>query len=410
MIHYQLGQDILNRLLLTSGNTGVTREEDLQNMLETKFVMGEEHDDFVVTSTSDYESCAYVKITGTAKHVVTGRKGSTTGAPEPDRIENSQGAEAYGGTGQYVKIPIKALEAEDGKLCIGFKTKDAVQAVQAHIEEYNGAANLLGKKFVDFESITESKLKSLFSKVANGLQQVLNSSNYFVPPTLSTRGEYVCEDFIYNILVLASKEEEYVSGYDKYGEEEKKKVTVDRYTTEKVEVASKAAPLSFVEEYVFKQAGVQTKIFPQKAYIGLFTTNPLADGTGFVEPISYSKDSAMTYRRMNLHEGLFSGEYVFNNLIPAVKGTKVGTGDTAKDVEGYAELSNKEIIMFPEVLTQSWGVIEGFGIFENEYPPEDEEEAKNEHPYFWGEVSNPREASVGTVPLFRADEFKIYLG
>lgn len=410
MIHYQLGQDILNRLLLTSGNTGVTREEDLQNMLETKFVMGEDHENFVVTSTSDYESCAYVKITGTAKHVVTGRKGSMTGEPESDRIENSQGAEAYGGTGQYVKIPIKALEAENGKLCIGFKTKEAVQAVQAHIEKYNGAANIMAKKFVDFESISEAKLKTLFSKIANGLQQVLNSSNYFVPPTLMTRGEYVCEEFIYNILVLESKKEEYVSGYDKYGDEEKKTATVNRYTTSKVEIASKADPLSFAEEYFFAQVSVQTKVFPQKAYIGLFTTSPSADGTGFVEPTSYFKDSTMTYRRMNLHEGLFSGEYVFNNLIPAVKGTKVGSGDTAKDVEGYAELSNKEIIMFPEVLTQSWGVIVGFGIFENEYPPEDEEAAKNEYPYFWGEVSNPREAFVGTVPLFRADEFKIYLG
>jgi hypothetical protein len=62
--------------------------------------------------------------------------------------------------------------------------------------------------------------------------------------------------------------------------------------------------------------------------------------------------------------------------------------------------------MFPEILdADGWGNIYGFGVFENEVPTE------GEKPYFWGEVKNgPVKTEVNNVPLFRPNEFKVYLG
>lgn len=404
MIHYQLGQDILNRLLLTSGSTGVTREEDLQNMLNSKFVMCDAHDDFGGTK-SEYAGCAFFELKGTKKVLKKGKAAGVNQEPTNDTIDDYDGVDKY--PGDWVKIPIVQIDTGGDKLAIGIKTKDYYNAIQTKVKEENTGLNANdGETFVSFE-VSESNLQTGLKQILKGLENLLKTSSFFVPPQQKKSGETKIT-FAYPVLVLESKPEEWTETKGSSTSEREK--DVDRAKVGQAIIADDADPIEEPEYYYYEQVAVQTKVFPQKAYIGLFTTNPLADGTGFVEPTSYFKDSSMTYRRMNLHEGLFSGEYVFNNLIPAAKGTKIGTSDTAKDVEGYAELSNKEIIMFPEVLTQSWGVIEGFGIFENEYPPEDEEEAKNEHPYFWGEVSNPREASVGTVPLFRADEFKIYLG
>lgn len=404
MIHYQLGQDILNRLLLTSGSTGVTREEDLQNMLNSKFVMCDAHDDFGGTK-SEYTSCAFFELKGTKKVLKKGDAAGTDQEPSSDTIDNYDGVDKY--PGDWIKIPIVQIDTGGDRLAIGVKTRDYYDAIAKKMKEVNTGLNTYdGETFISFD-VSKKSLEDGLKEILKGLENLLKTSSFFVPPQIKESGE-ITLNFAYPVLVLTSKTEKWKET-NSFGTVDRE-TAVNRAEVGQAIIADDADPIEESEYYYYEQVAVQTKIFPQKAYIGLFTTNPLADGTGFVEPTPYSKDSTMTYRRMNLHEGLFSGEYVFNNLIPAAKGTKVGTGDTAKDVEGYAELSNKEIIMFPEVLTQSWGVIEGFGIFENEYPPEDEEEAKNEHPYFWGEVSNPREASVGTVPLFRADEFKIYLG
>lgn len=152
--------------------------------------------------------------------------------------------------------------------------------------------------------------------------------------------------------------------------------------------------------------------YPSKAYLGLFTDYkltedgknengmPNADGTKFREP-PYKNGAEYTYQRMSLHRGLFSDEYVFNEIDQ--------NSLEALEHAGYAHISNKEIIMFPEILNEEgWGNIYGFGIFENEVPVE------GEKPYFWGYVdgapSNPVSTSKKHVPLFRPNQFEVFLG
>ena len=155
--------------------------------------------------------------------------------------------------------------------------------------------------------------------------------------------------------------------------------------------------------YFYAQSFPVMKFYPQSSYIGLFTKMPEKDGTGFIEPPLRAEnlEGGLTYKRMSLHEGLFSGGYVFNKI-------KESNNDSYL---GYAYLNNKEIIMFPEILLEEgWGDIVGFGVFENEYPVE------GEKPFFWGRVLNeqgemkPVPTSEGQVPLFRPNQFEVFLG
>ena len=155
---------------------------------------------------------------------------------------------------------------------------------------------------------------------------------------------------------------------------------------------------SFPKIYYFSPATRQQNNYPQKAFIGLFTTMPNPDGTGYAEPTPYSEDAPnLTYRRMNLHESLFNGEPIFGKV------EKVCDDKTEADHFGKAKIKNKDLIMFPEVLGASWGTIKGFGIF-------NEEAVGTGTPYFWGSVQQSKVASEETVPLFRPEEFIIYLG
>lgn len=154
--------------------------------------------------------------------------------------------------------------------------------------------------------------------------------------------------------------------------------------------------------------------YPNTAYIGLFTdliinpeddnnTNgyPSVDGTGFREPPykNYDDENPQTYQRMNLHRGLFTDGLVFNEIVSTKE-----EDPNYDQYKGYSYLNNKEIIMFPEVVDPAgWGNISGFGIFEKESPVD------GETPYFWGEVTTTP-AKEGHVPLFRPEEFQIYLG
>ena len=116
---------------------------------------------------------------------------------------------------------------------------------------------------------------------------------------------------------------------------------------------------------------------------------------------------------MSLHEGMFTGGYVFNEVEEA--GVEQVQGkEKINELLGKAYLNNKEIIMFPEILheppegsegPEGWGNIYGFGIFENEVPTE------GEKPFFWGSVVGaPIVTKAGEVPLFREKQFEIFLG
>lgn len=153
--------------------------------------------------------------------------------------------------------------------------------------------------------------------------------------------------------------------------------------------------------------------YPKKAFIGLFTKMPDAYGKDFIEPEWKTNDNLHTYQRMSLHEDLLYGDMSLNTV------RQIGVDDENypndatehKNYLGYAFVDNKEIVLFPEILDENgWGEIVGFGLFENE------EKTDGETPYFWGEITNEKGEVVSVptekwkVPLFRKNEFKIYLG
>ena len=101
---------------------------------------------------------------------------------------------------------------------------------------------------------------------------------------------------------------------------------------------------------------------------------------------------------MDLNEGIFSRKSVLTNSYKY--GTGNGNNEIAaeekaednpyKDYIGYSYVTNKEIIMFPEIVRRDdkgaiqnddwdgWGNIVGFGLFE--------EKQGTVAPYFWGEL------------------------
>lgn len=168
--------------------------------------------------------------------------------------------------------------------------------------------------------------------------------------------------------------------------------------------------------------------YPERAFIGLFTDYnhshdternangmPNSDGTKFREPPHKNENTPggnenYTYQRMDLHRGLFTDGYVFEDIKKAREEDAEGK-DSPTSLIGKAFIKNREIIMFPEILhqgegeTKGWGNIYGFGIFTNEIPQE------GEKPYFWGPVMNaPISTKEGEVPLFRPEQFEVFLG
>lgn len=153
--------------------------------------------------------------------------------------------------------------------------------------------------------------------------------------------------------------------------------------------------------------------YPKKAFIGLFTKMPNAYGKDFIEPEWKTNDNLHTYQRMSLHEDLLYGDMSLNAVRQIGVDDKNYPNDATehKDYLGYAFVDNKEIVLFPEILDENgWGEIVGFGLFENE------EKTDGETPYFWGEITNEKgevtlvPTEKWKVPLFRKNEFKVYLG
>lgn len=171
-----------------------------------------------------------------------------------------------------------------------------------------------------------------------------------------------------------------------------------------------------INSWLFSQelgANEQAAIYPKKAFIGLFTRMPDTDGTKFEEPDWKTNDNLHTYQRMSLHEDLLYGDMSLNAVRQIGADNENYPNDTIehKDYLGYAFVDNKEIVLFPEILDEDgWGEIVGFGLFENEEP------TPGETPYFWGKITDKDGVviSVSTakrkVPLFRKNEFKVYLG
>ena len=145
-------------------------------------------------------------------------------------------------------------------------------------------------------------------------------------------------------------------------------------------------------------------------------------GTEFVEVPTHMTENGVVYttayRRMDLNEGIFSKEPVLSSAYKyGEKADEKNPNNPYKDYLGYAYITNKEIIMFPEIVRRNpdgviqkdtastwggWGNIVGFGLFETK--------SGEEAPYFWGELERNQEGTVNHVPLFRIKNFQLFLG
>lgn len=180
--------------------------------------------------------------------------------------------------------------------------------------------------------------------------------------------------------------------------------TVTRYVIEsKPQKLTATLTLGYISQSV---NAIVDYFYPQNRYLGLFTQMPSwsesnQNWSSGIEPTHKENlpDGEGSYIRMDLLRGVFSDEIVFGE-IEQVK------NHSDQSLVGKSQLKNKEIIMFPEVLDEAgWGTIVGFGLFDSQTPQEEE------LPYFWAELAQPVEINKsGSVPLFRPEEFAIYLG
>lgn len=416
MIRSDLGQNILNKLLLTSGSTGTTKEQDRSSILATKYVVGAEHEDYNAslegTEKDERKLCAYFPLEVEYFTIEKGTKGSTShqspaeldGAPTPDKITIISPNESVDEEIKqlkntiYIKIPIKA----GTNATIQLSGVALVSAIVDYINSINTAtpnADTIQKYYVRpvFDSagkaplITDANFTEANESAMSGLKSLSEFTNsaFYSASTLQTEGEEGIS-FKFNYPTFSSGTEYY------------KDMAAQRPSTTSLYMSRfkgvseiTYGTYNFPKLYYYSPATRQQNNYPSRAFIGLFTTMPNPDGTQYAEPTPYSPDTpGLTYRRMNLHESLFSGDTIFD---------EVEKEESVTDHLGKAKIKNKEIIMFPEVLGASWGTIKGFGIFA-------EEAVGTGTPYFWGTVQQSKVASEETVPLFRPKEFIIYLG
>ncbi len=286
---------------------------------------------------------------------------------------------------------------------VGYDTIDVANKTitltfnKANDSDYTAAVTAIEQLQQELDNFYETKIAAITSQAIYGPKQVIEESK---------------TEWTINFNTCTSREgTEYYASTNSPATASELSVKVKRIT----ETLSKTMKLTF-QKIVYEQQETLAPFFPNTAYIGLFTQMPGPDGTGFIEPTHANKDPLSTYRRMNLHVGLLKGEYVMND---AQKCT------TDAQYLGQGQINNKDIIMFPEALTQKqnsdgsieiveyssvkneglgWGTIVGFGIFENKEPA-----GPTEYPYFWGRVNEPVLAYSGSVPLFRAGEFNVFL-
>lgn len=134
----------------------------------------------------------------------------------------------------------------------------------------------------------------------------------------------------------------------------------------------------------------QVTYYPKCAYLALYTTMPDKDGGGYVEPTQAADGTATTYMRINLHQAIISG---------GVAISRAAAGD-----ENYTSVTvNSELMAYPEVSGNAWGTIVGFGVHDTDVPG-------NGAPVIWARLNESIPTTVGKVPLFRKDKFKLTFG
>jgi hypothetical protein len=128
-------------------------------------------------------------------------------------------------------------------------------------------------------------------------------------------------------------------------------------------------------------------------YIGLLTSMPKADGSGFGE-VSYPEYNRVPINIKGINGLEIMGEpYVETEYVP-------GSGDVgdAEDNVTVAHVKNQEIIYFPEAETGAGGTAVGFGLFASK---------EGGDPYLWGTLKKSATISINSVPMFRIDDFHL---
>lgn len=389
MIHYTLGQKILNRMLLTGGVVGATASEDADSILNSKFIKGASHSDWNREDSSEYDKAAYKIMPLTAEQIKIGDR-TNPKKPESDSKSSVTKEVAFKLEKPYtcVKIPV-VKDASGERVQIKIVVADVIKSIETAMNSINPSSVSDGAIFYDNTGVTTvSNITDIISTLKKGINSLLSSTGFYSTSVWQEAKKVDIPSYSYSFY---SRE----TGENKYQEyDENKKEWVDKVATYTY-YSAKSRKVEFggqlPEYYYLEASSIQTANYPQKAFIGLFTSMPDANGLEYSEPEAGRE--GLTYRRMNLHEDLFQGEYAFNDAKICGEGQH----------KGKAMLTNKSIIMFPEVQNQSWGRIVGFGVFE-------EEAVGTGTPYFWGRVEKEKTASTETVPLFRIGDFQIYLG
>lgn len=310
-----------------------------------------------------------------------------------------------------VHIPLSQVTHEENKID---KEKQYILPFGLLKDDQTFLQELQDKVYCDYESESSSKnLKNMSIIVKNKFDQLklYLLKNYYVYKSSAlnilqsysqTSGRWQSNNINFEKKVIINKVTKVTDTYTVKGNSYNSGSRTYKHIYYKIKEEPETIT---VPCYYYSQNFPTMNFYPEKSYIGLFKVMPEEDGTGFVEPSFRTGNldtDKLTYKRMSLHEGLFSGKYVFN---------EIEKGENQSKYPGYAYLSNKELIMFPEILQESgWGDIVGFGVFENEYP------VSGEKPFFWGRVLNdqgleePVPTDEGQVPLFRPEQFEVYLG
>lgn len=389
MIHYTLGQKILNRMLLTGGIVGSSAEEDADTILNSKFVKGAGHKDWNTDDSSEYDKAAYKIMPLTAEQITIGDR-SNIKDPEDDSIKTVTKEIAVKMEKPYTCVKIPVVKDTSGeRVQIKIVVADIIKSIETTMNNINPSGISDGAIFYDGTGVTTvNDITSIISMLKKGINSLLSSTGFYSTSVWKESKKVDIPSYSYSFY-------ERTMGENKYTEyDQNKKQNVDKVATYYYYI-SKKKKIEFNQQlpeyYYLEASSIQTANYPQKAFIGLFTSMPDPSGLEYSEP--ETGRPGLTYRRMNLHEDLFQGEYAFNDAKVCKEG----------DHKGKAMLTNKSIIMFPEVQNESWGRIVGFGVFE-------EEAVGAGTPYFWGRVENEKTASTETVPLFRIGDFQIYLG
>ena len=132
----------------------------------------------------------------------------------------------------------------------------------------------------------------------------------------------------------------------------------------------------FLANKILDGMGGKTSIFASAIYLGLSTTAPSRDGTGYTEP-----SAGVGYKRVLLG---MSGQSTSQRMADASSGG----------------IKNKDTVYFPEA-TGSWGECTHYLLFDSD--------KADGNLLAYGSLTNHITPTNGTVPLIRAEELQMTL-